>query len=72
MKTSTLGALVTHKVCMKSQGEQAFMANPSSDLLKKAKSATYNFISKGMTLISEQIIRYNLVWGSLRVIYKNA
>ncbi|XP_069109729.1 uncharacterized protein [Argopecten irradians] len=46
MKTGTLGALVTHKVCMNSRGESAFKSNPSTSLLKKAKKATYEALSK--------------------------
>ena len=46
MKTSTLGAFVTHKVCMSSRGEKAHRANSSKNVLREAKSTTYNMLNQ--------------------------
>ena len=44
--TNTLSNLMTHKVYMRSEGKECYKGQHSSELLTKAKSATYNYLNK--------------------------
>ena len=44
MNTKTLSSFISHKTYMNSTGEMAHNCNPSAQLLRKCKSATYNML----------------------------
>lgn len=44
--TNTLSNLMTHKVYMRSEGRECYKGQHNRELLKNAKSATYNYLNK--------------------------
>ena len=56
MKTSTLGALLYHKVCKNSRGMQAHRVNPVFE--KPIKSATYNMLNQNWLSVGCECVLY--------------
>ena len=56
MKTSTLGALLNHKVCISSRGN--YVGTQGQPCLREAKSATYNVLNQNWLSVGCECVLY--------------